>query len=60
MPILFKNSIFTRKNRSTRGRKEEAKKVLTRGRKADIIAELASESEGKRRLLRQHEACEVP
>ena len=41
MPILFKNSIFTRKNRSTRGRKEEAKKVLTRGRKADIIAELA-------------------
>ena len=41
MPILFKNSIFTRKNRRMRGRKQEAKKVLTRGRKADIIAELA-------------------
>ena len=41
MPILFKNSIFTRKNRRMRGRKEEAKKVLTRGSKADIIAELA-------------------
>ena len=41
MPILFKNSIFTRKNRNLRGRKEEAKKVLTRGWKADIIAKLA-------------------
>ena len=41
MPILFKNSIFTRKNRSMRRKRGEAKKVLTRGRKADIIAELA-------------------
>ena len=36
-----KNIMDSRKNRSMRGRKEEAKKVLTRGRKADIIAELA-------------------
>ena len=41
MPILFKNSILTRKNRSMRRRKQEAKKVLTRGWKADIIAKLA-------------------
>ena len=41
MPILFKNSIITRKNRSMRGRKKEAKKVLTRGGKADIIAKRA-------------------
>ena len=41
MPILFKNSIITRKSRRMRGRKQEAKKVLTRGWKADIIAKLA-------------------
>ena len=55
-----KNIMDSRKNRSMRRKRGEAKKVLTRGWKADIIAKLAWESESKRRLHRQDEACEVP